>query len=327
MEKFNLVVCGGTFDLFHAGHKSFINDTLSQSEKVLLGITDDSYIQDFKHNLGMEDFQTRKFAVEQFLNSIGASDKVQIVSISNAYEPYLETSTDYQAIIVTDQTEQTAMEINAKRQQNGVPQLKVIMSKMKKAQDGGIISSTRIKNGEINREGRLYLNPQWQNKNLALPENLRSILQKPWGKLLTDIPHNIDASKTVVVGDATAQKFNGKNINQFLSIIDFLIHREIKFHQVSELGFKDQVVQKITNTPGIITPELFKAVQTAFILKQKTIILIDGEDDLAVLPVLLTSPLGFSIFYGQPDEGLVQILVTEENKEKAYELIQKFERA
>ena len=34
MTKFNFVVCGGTFDLFHAGHKSFIEDALTQSEKV-----------------------------------------------------------------------------------------------------------------------------------------------------------------------------------------------------------------------------------------------------------------------------------------------------
>ena len=106
MAKYKFIVCGGTFDLFHAGHKSFIKDALEQSEKVLLGITDDSYIQNFKNKLGVEDFQTRKFAVEQFLNSIGAGDRVQIVGISSAYEPYLETSTDYQAILVTEQTEQ-----------------------------------------------------------------------------------------------------------------------------------------------------------------------------------------------------------------------------
>lgn len=324
MNKYKLVVCGGTFDLFHAGHKSFIKDALASSEKVLLGITDDGYIQNFKNNLGVEDFQTRKFAVERFLSSIGASDRVQIVGINNAYEPYLETSTNYEAIVVTEQTKQAALDINAKRSQNGAPQLEVVVSLMKEASSGGIISSTRIRNGEINREGKVYLNSQWQNKTLVLPENLRFALQKPWGQIINEIPNDLDASKVVVVGDATAEKFNLKNIGQFLSIIDFLINREIKFNQVSEMGFNDQQILQVKNPAGAIAPELFKAIQATFENKVPAIIKIDGEDDLAVLPVLLIAPLGFSIFYGQPNEGLVNVPVTEENKEKAYQLASKF---
>jgi cytidyltransferase-like protein len=324
MAKFNLVVCGGTFDLFHAGHKSFIKDVLASSEKVLLGITDDGYIQNFKNNLGVEDFQTRKFAVERFLSSIGASDRIQIVGINNAYEPYLETSTNYEAIVVTEQTKQAALDINAKRSQNGAPQLEVVVSLMKEASDGGIISSTRIRNGEINRDGRLYLNSQWKGKNLVLPENLRFALQKPWGQIINEIPNDLDASKVVVVGDATAQKFNTKNIGQFLSIIDFLINREVKFSQLSEMGFADQQILQVKNPAGAIAPELFQAIQSAFENKVPAIIKIDGEDDLAVLSVLLIAPLGFSIFYGQPNEGLVNVPVTEENKEKAYQLASKF---
>jgi cytidyltransferase-like protein len=327
MAKFNLVVCGGTFDLLHAGHKSFINDVLNASENVLLGITTDAYVQGFKNNLGVEDFQTRRFNVERYLSSIGASNRVSVVEINNAYEPYLEISKDYEAIVVTEQTKQAAEEINAKREQNGTFKLEVVVSAMKKAQDEGFISSTRIRNGEINREGRLYLNPQWQNKNLMLPENLRSGLQKPWGKIINDIPQNIEAQKIIVVGDATAQRFNERHVGQFLSIIDFLVQREIKFTQISELGFLDQEIQKIDNPAGIVTSELFKAVQSVFDLKKETVILIEGEDDLAVLPVLLIAPLGFSIFYGQPGQGLVHVLVTEENKEKAYQLTQGFDKA
>jgi cytidyltransferase-like protein len=327
MGKFNLVVCGGTFDLFHAGHKTFINDVLNQAEKVLVGITSDMYVQSLKNNLGIEDFEIRKQAVQQYLKSINVSNRVQIVEINSAYEPYLETATDYQAIVVTEQTKQAAIAINAKRQQNGVPPLEIVISPMKKAEDGGLISSTRIRNGEINRDGKLYLSPKWKNKNLILPENLRSVLQKPWGEVLNEIPQNIDGSKTIIVGDATAQKFNEKKIGQFVSIVDFLIKREIKFHQLSEMGFNGEKALKINNPHGIITPELFQAVQSAFNSKQRTVILIDGEDDLAVLPALLIAPLGFNIFYGQPTEGLVQILVTEENKEKAYHLVQNFDKS
>jgi len=324
MNKYKLLACGGTFDLLHAGHKAFLKKVFDSSDKVLLGITSNLYIQSLKNNLHIEDFEIRKQVVEHFLESIGVLAKAQIVSIDSAYEPYLETSLDYQAIAVTPQTEQAAIEINIKRKQNGAPKLEVVVIPMKQAQDGELISSTRIRNGEINRDGRFYLNPQWNNKNLILPENLRSVLQEPWGEVLNEIPQGIDSLKTVVVGDATARKFNEKKINQFLSIVDFLIHREIKFHQLSELGFNNQNMQKVNNPHGEITPELIQVIKKTFNKKTQTVILIDGEDDLAVLPVLLISPLGFSVFYGQPNEGLVRVEVTEENKEKAYRLVEKF---
>lgn len=320
MIKYQLLVCGGTFDLLHKGHKVFLKKVFDSSDKVLLGITSNLYTQSFKNNSQIEDFEIRKKAIEHFLESISVLDRVKITSIDNAYEPYLETSTDYQAIAVTPQTRQAALDINSKRKQNGISQLDILVVSMELTEDGKFISSTSIRNGEINRDGRPYLNPKWENKTLFLPENLRSQLQKPWGEVLNEIPQNINGLKTVVVGDATAQKFNEKKVNQFLSIIDFLIHREIKFHQLSELGFNNQNVQKINNPRGAITSELVQAVKKAFNKKTQTVILIAGEDDLAVLPVLLIAPLGFSIFYGQPNEGLVRVNVTEENKEKAYRL-------
>lgn len=324
MAKYKLLVCGGTFDLLHKGHKVFIKKTLDLSDKVLLGLTSDLYVQSFKSEIETEGFEHRKKIVEQFLDSINAEDIVEIVSINSAHEPYLESSIKYQAIAVTPQTKQAALGINAKRKEKGVPELKIIIIPMELAQDGKAISSTRIRNGEINRDGKLYVNPEWKNKKLILPENLRSELQKPWGEVLKEIPQNINGTQAVVVGDAAAQKFNEKKIGQFLSIVDFLIHREIKFHELSELGFDGQNVKKIKNSHGELTPELMQAVVEAFSKKTKAVILIDGEDDLAVLPVLLIAPLGFSVFYGQPNEGLVRVDVTEEIKEKAYTLVGKF---
>lgn len=338
MVKYKLLVCGGTFDLLHKGHKAFIKQILDISDKVLLGLTSDLYVQSFKSGNEIENFEARKNAVEQFLDSIGVKTRVEIVPINNAYEPYLESSIQYRAIAVTPQTQHSALDINAKRKKNFVPELEIVIIPMELAEDGKLISSTRIRNGEINRDGRLYVNPQWQNKNLILPEDLRSELQKPWGEVLNEIPQNINGFKTVAVGDVTAQKFNEKKAGQFLSIVDFLIHREIKFHELSELGFNGQNVQKIKNPPGTITPELFAVIKAAFgqNSNKRKVILIEGEEDLAVLPVLLIAPLGYSVFYGQPariamqsiaggpNEGLVRIDVTEENKEKAYQLAEKF---
>jgi pantetheine-phosphate adenylyltransferase len=326
MTKFNSVVCGGTFDLLHAGHKSFILDVLSYSKKITLGITSDVYIKSFKNYLGVVSFEIRKNAVEDFLKSINAKEKVKITEINSAYEPYLETSTDYQAIIVTGQTKEAAIEINKKRKQNGISELEVVLSPMKKSDDGKIISSTRIRNGEINREGRLYVNPKWKNKTLVLPEILRSELQHPWGEVLGGVPENIQPSKTIVIGDIVTLTFNKNNVGQFLSIVDFVVQRQLKFHELSELNFSHNNIEKARNPHGTITSELLMAIEKAFKKNtEKKIILVDGEEDLAVLPVLLCAPLGYSIFYGQPNVGMVQVLVTEESKAKAYSLVDSFD--
>ncbi len=325
MTKYNLIACGGTFDLLHAGHKSFIQNILRVSEKIVLGLTSDAYVQAFKEGKEIESFESRKKVLEQFLNSINASERIQIVSIDDYFGPLLANEFNPQAIAITSQTEQMAVDINKKRQEKKLPELEIVKVTLGLAEDGKIISATRIRNGEINRDGRLYLNPNWQNKTLILPENLRPELQKPWGEVLFEVPENIEAAKTITIGDINTQMFNQKGVGQFLSIVDFLVQRQIKFHDLSELGFNNHIFQKVKNPHGTITPELFRAVTEAFKTKDKKVILVEGEEDLAVLPVILVSPLGFSTFYGQPNVGMVRIDVTEKNKEKAHELVSKFE--
>jgi pantetheine-phosphate adenylyltransferase len=327
MGKFKLMACGGTFDLFHAGHKAFLQDVLGQSEKVVLGITSDLYVKSFKDGNKIESFEFRRGEVQNFLNSIGAKDRIQISPIDNFYGPLLSSDFNVQAIAVTPQTESMAVKINLKRKENNLPELKVINLPLKLAEDGKVLSATRIRKGEINRDGRLYLNPKWQNKILVLPENLRTALQRPWGEVLKDVPDGINGSKTVAIGDITVQKFNQKNVDQFLSIVDFLVQRQIRFYALPELGLNSQNLQKVKNPHGMIMPELFWAIEKAFKMAGKKTILVEGEEDLAVLPVLLISPLGFSVFYGQPNEGLVKIQVTEENKEKAYQLVENFDKS
>ena len=117
MGKFNLVACGGTFDLFHAGHKAFIEQVLSQSDKVILGITSDLYVKSFKDENNIESFEFRRNAVQDFLNSIGAGNRVQISSIDNFYGPLLTSDFNVQAVAVTSQTASIVTEINQKRQE------------------------------------------------------------------------------------------------------------------------------------------------------------------------------------------------------------------
>ncbi len=76
----------------------------------------------------------------------------------------------------------------------------------------------------------------------------------------------------------------------------------------------------VVNPPGQITPMLARGILLA--LRQHLIyIFVDGEEDLAAVVLLMLLPLGSSIYYGQPHEGLVRWEVTEDAKAKMAKLL------
>ncbi len=343
--KYRQLIASGTFDLFHKGHKSFLRKSFDVASEVIVCITSNNFVKSFKNSSGIEDFEVRKKAVLQFLTSIGVMDRAKIISIDDVFGPLLTRQFNPQAIAVTSANKKNAIKINEERKKIGLPDLKIVVIPLDKSEDGIDISSTRIRNGEINRSGRLYIRNDWKNQILKLPQGLRSVLQKPLGKLLNSVPSDVEGLKAITIGDISTQKFNKKDVGQFLSIIDFKVHRQKKFEKLSELGFPENIETiNAQNPAGTITWELFAAIEKAFSSGSKKIILVEGEEDLAVLPTLLAAPLGFVIYYGQPayaeassdakaladrsagkpDEGLVEVQVSEQNKEKAFELVSKF---
>ena len=49
--------------------------------------------------------------------------------------------------------------------------------------------------------------------------------------------------------------------------------------------------------------------------------LVDGEEDLLVLPVCLFAPENSVVMYGQPNEGLVIAEITDEVREKVQKIV------
>ncbi len=332
--KYDVIVSGGTFDLLHKGHKSFLEKVAQLGDKVIIGVTSDSYVSRFKNN-NFEDYRTRERNVFNFLKTLKASNKLEIIEIDDIYGPLLDKNFKVSAVAVTPQTNRTVIGINEERKAIGIPEIAVEVIEMDRAEDNGLISSTRIRNGEINRDGRLYVKDEWINKSLKLPQEMRPLLQKPMGDVLKKISRNLDGQKIITIGDITTKEFNLNKINQILSIVDFQVQRKKKFEKMEDLNFEKEIKTiKIKNSAGEISGSIFEEVKKCIESNKKYVILIDGEEDLTVLPAVLVAPLGFSIYYGQPsfakaskgkpNEGMVEIKVTEENKEKIFEIISKF---
>lgn len=300
---YKLVAIGGTFDLLHNGHKGFLKFALNNSEKVILGLTSDSYVEKNKSTKKVASYASRKDALEDFLKEIEAQDRVEIIPLNDAFGPAINPGYSFDALFVTVETKNGGEALNKKRVELGLLPLPLeVFNLVKEGEER--ISSTMIR-----------------KKILLLPPTLRKLLQDPFGKILTDVPSPLDQNKTVTVGDATTKRFLDLQIQPFLVVIDHKVERK----PFEELNLENRKILQVKNAASTITPELFDIARQVFNQGERAAIVVDGEEDLVVLPVVISAPLGFTVFYGQPHTGLVEVLVTEDVKQKAQEIIDRFE--
>ena len=65
----------------------------------------------------------------------------------------------------------------------------------------------------------------------------------------------------------------------------------------------------------------FNLLKTIFDQKPPIRLLVDGEEDLLVLPVCLFAPANSVVMYGQPNEGLVIAEITDEVRDKVQKIV------
>ncbi len=139
------VVVGGTFEYLHKGHRELLRRAFEIGDHVLIGITSD----DFKKNCARS-FEERRRAVEDFARNFGKS--YRIVKIEDKYGPTL--SEDFDVIVVSRETRATAEEINRLRRSKGMKEMEIVEIPIILAEDLMPVSSSRIRAGEIDTEGK-----------------------------------------------------------------------------------------------------------------------------------------------------------------------------
>ena len=77
----------------------------------------------------------------------------------------------------------------------------------------------------------------------------------------------------------------------------------------------------VKNNPGEISPESYNLIKNIFEQKPPIRLLVDGEEDLLVLPVCLFAPENSLVMYGQPNEGLVIAEITDEVMAKVQKIV------
>lgn len=329
--KYKHIAIGGTFDLMHEGHKKFIKHAFSLAKRVTIGVTSERLVRELKGG-SIQTFDQRFEAIYNFVIFHKFLSRVCVVPLDNFFGPTLDDRT-IDCLLVTEDSLKGAKMINEARFRLGLKKLPVEIFPLVLGSDNKEISSGRIKNGMISSQGLNYYDYLIKKGDLYLPQNLRAALRQPFGATYKDL-RKINRDKSVnkllaTVGDYTTQLFLKNGFNPDLSVIDFKIQRANTYESVMDLGFSGQEkIIKAVSPPGIISQALVKAVHKSLIManNNKTIILVDGEEDLSVLVLSLMAPLGSIIYYGIRNKGSVEMKVDLNLKDELFQLIDLFRK-
>ena len=145
---------GGTFDLFHRGHRRLILKAFEIGNHVIIGLCSDDFLKKLRKPHGIASYAQRLEELKSFLKKNDFLEMAEIVPLNDTYGVTLSDKR-IDAIVVSEETEPRAHEINEKRKSLGMPPLPIVAVKMVLSEDHYPISSTRIWFEEIDREGNL----------------------------------------------------------------------------------------------------------------------------------------------------------------------------
>jgi pantetheine-phosphate adenylyltransferase len=154
MKKFKKVAVGGTFDELHRGHKVLLTKAFEIGERVLIGLTSDELVSKMGKPHVTASYAERLRWLEEYLSDLDLWSRAEVTAL---YDPYGSSikDADIEALVVSEETQPTASKINERREKSGLPLLKIVTIHMVPSQNCSPISTTRIRRGEMDREGKL----------------------------------------------------------------------------------------------------------------------------------------------------------------------------
>lgn len=151
--SYKTVATGGTFDHIHRGHLALLTKSFEVGENVVIGVTSDAFARKEGKNPD-QSYEERLSALESLIHEKFPGRRYIIAKLDDYFGPGI-ASPEVQAIVVTRETASRVSMANALREAKGYPPLDVVVVEYVLADDSKLISSTRIRNGEIDTEGRL----------------------------------------------------------------------------------------------------------------------------------------------------------------------------
>jgi pantetheine-phosphate adenylyltransferase len=121
----------------------------------MIGVSSDEFVRKMNKSHQTASYEERTKELKDFLRNQGVLQRAEIIPIDDAYGGVLLSKDPIEALVVSRETEPVAIKINQKRKEIGTGPLEIIVIDMVPSQNHAAISTTRIRTGEIDREGRV----------------------------------------------------------------------------------------------------------------------------------------------------------------------------
>ncbi len=314
------------FDRLHIGHQVLI-DRLSEMPDPIACVTNgdlvgsglelSTLIQPIEHRLKMLEKYIHRSGFENVIKVEAATKINDLMSVDGN-----TTFLMYEGPCCTE-IESGALTI--RRERLGVND-RIEFLKPVRANDGGKLSSARIRLGEIDRQGRRLRGTGEPPRLLQLEG--RAGLKTPKGEVYAEKDGSPEKrvverirketpAKVIAVGDVTVATILQEGYTPDVMIVDGITKR-------GPYGEQFSAAQEFTfyNPAAVIYPEAWSTIDTAIHEPEKSLVMVEGEEDLMGFPAVILAPNGAAVLYGQPDVGIVWIPVNVENKKIARILLE-----
>jgi hypothetical protein len=146
-------------------------------------------------------------------------------------------------------------------------------------------------------------------------------LEVDLGQLLRRVAPEEKPTKLILVGDGVSRQATRAGLRPDVMIIDNLEKRQ----KVTACAYPHNRVINVKNQAGRIEYNAQLVVERA-IRGEADLVVVDGEEDLLAIVAVIAAPLGSLVVYGQPNEGVVLVRVSEEKKANAKRILKQMDR-
>ena len=334
---FDVGLIGGTFDRFHKGHLHLISESLEHCEKLEIWIISDSTAK--KKDTRVLSWEERLDDLKRSLDNELLS-RVSFGKLEDSFGP-APIHEEARVIFCTEDTRKNCEDINDLRIKNELTPLQIVTLDLQYAWDGRPISSSRIREGTIDRDGNPWIPVSIRSGTIVMTPEVEGNLKDPFGKLfpgpegnpaeaMNNALSHIEnrSGPTIAVGDVTVLTMHQLGKAPDISLIDGMTKRK-EWEGASSIDqeYYDHRID-CSSPPGSLTTSLLEACEAAIHSWKKdgssTIINVEGEEDLAPLLLHPLSPIGAVVLYGQPGKGVVVRICGEESKGRCRQLLESF---
>ena len=159
------------------------------------------------------------------------------------------------------------------------------------------------------------------DKDYIITESSKKLIEENNGTIIDPdfVLSHLSRLKIISVGDYTTEVLRRSGIIPWIEIVDLRTKRGEKTY--------NRVPGSITldNPPGIITGSLIGEIKKAMERSSNTRIEVNGEEDLAVIPILFYADENTVVVYGVPDVGMAYIRPSEDSKKLIENIIKEMD--